>query len=136
MNIGQKISLLKDRMGFKNYSEFGKAIGLPGDWLLELSKKDCIQTVDITRLLRIADYFNITLDELLRDSEGNYLVESRQKRSEYDIGDMLDTVQSKLKEEGAEYYGVAMKEEVTGLAIDSIDVVKQLIKQNLYRVGF
>jgi len=89
MNIGEKIFQLKESMGFKNYAEYGKAIGLPRDWLLELSKKDSIQTIDITRLIKITEYHKITLDDLLKDNEDNLVVDIKSNLPENNIGKLI-----------------------------------------------
>lgn len=135
MTIGEKITLLKESAGFKNYQEFGKVVGLSGDWLLDLSKKQDITTIDITRLIKIADYFNVTLDWLLKDSDDNYVIDVKKDLAEDDIGIMLnkiqDKIQDKISEGNAKFYGYSMNNEVSKLANDAIDIVKKLIKQNL-----
>lgn len=131
MTIGEKISLLKESAGFRNYQEFGKAVGLSGDWLLDLSKKQDVSTIDITRLIKIADYFNVTLDWLLKDNDNNYIIDVKKDLAEDDIGVMLDNVQNKINEGNTKFYGYFMSNEVSKLAYDSIDIIKKLIKQNL-----
>lgn len=130
MNIGKKISVLKDSIGFKNYQEFGKAVGLNGEWLLELSKKEVIQTVDITRLIKISEYFNVSIDWLLKD-ENDIDLSVKQDLQDNDIGVMLDYLQTKINESENKFYGYDMSIESKKLASDSIDVIKKLIKQNI-----
>lgn len=86
MTIGEKITLLKESARFKNYQDFGKAVGLSGDWLLDLSKKQEVSTIDITRLIKIADYFNVTLDWLLKDNDNDYIIDVKKDLAEDDIG--------------------------------------------------
>ena len=131
MTIGEKIALLKESAGFKNYQEFGKVVGLSGDWLLDLSKKQDVSTIDITRLIKIADYFNVTLDWLLKDNDNDYIIDVKKDLAEDDIGIMLDNIQNKINEGNAKFYGYSMNNEVSKLANDAIDIVKKLIKQNL-----
>jgi transcriptional regulator with XRE-family HTH domain len=131
MNIGKKIASLKENLGFKNYAEFGKAIGLSGDWLLELSKKETVSTIDVSRLIVIADYAHISLDYLLRDSEDAGTICKQGELAEDDTGVMLDRVQDQLKEDDLMFYGFCIGKDVSKLAIDAIDVVKMLIKQNI-----
>jgi len=131
MTIGEKITLLKESARFKNYQDFGKAVGLSGDWLLDLSKKQEVSTIDITRLIKIADYFNVTLDWLLKDNDNDYIIDVKKDLAEDDIGIMLDNIQNKINEGNAKFYGYSMNNEVSKLANDAIDIVKKLIKQNL-----
>jgi transcriptional regulator with XRE-family HTH domain len=131
MTIGEKITLLKESAGFKNYQDFGKAVGLSGDWLLDLSKKQGVSTIDMTRLIKIADYFNVTLDWLLKDNDNNYIIDVKKDLAEDDIGVMLDNIKNKISEGNTKFYGYSMNNEVSKLANDAIDVVKKLIKQNL-----
>ena len=131
MTIGEKIALLKESAGFKNYQNFGNAVGLSGDWLLDLSKKQEVSTIDITRLIKIADYFNVTLDWLLKDNDNDYIIDVKKDLAEDDIGIMLDNIQNKINEGNAKFYGYSMGNEASKLANDAIDIVKKLIKQNL-----
>ena len=131
MTIGEKITLLKESARFKNYQDFGKAVGLSGDWLLDLSKKQEVTTIDITRLIKIADYFNVTLDWLLKDNDNDYIIDVKKDLAEDDIGIMLDNVQNKINEGNAKFYGYSMGNEASKLANDAIDIIKKLIKQNL-----
>jgi len=131
MAIGEKIALLKESAGFKNYQEFGKAVGLSGDWLLDLSKKQDVSTIDITRLIKIADYFNVSLDWLLKDNDNNYVIDVKKDLAEDDIGVMIDNIKDKISEGNAKFYGYFMNNEVSKLANDAIDIIKKLIKQNL-----
>ncbi|HHV98175.1 MAG TPA: hypothetical protein GXX36_01150 [Clostridiaceae bacterium] len=131
MTIGEKIALLKESAGFRNYQEFGKTVGLSGDWLLELSKKHEITTVDITRLIKIAEYFNVTLDWLLKDNNNDYVIDVKKDLAKDDIGVMLDNIQEKISEGNSKFYGYSMNNDVSKLANESIDIVKKLIKQNL-----
>lgn len=130
MNIGQKIQLLKDSMGFRNYQEFGKAVGLSGDWLVDLSKKEAITMVDITRLIKIADYANITLDNLLKDNK-EWTIDIKEGLPEDDIGIMLDNINNRLNNKNNKFYGYSMNNEAVKLTQDTIDEVKKLIKENL-----
>jgi len=131
MTIGEKITLLKESAGFKNYQEFGKAVGLSGDWLNDLSKKQDVSTIDITRLIKIADYFNVTLDWLLKDNDNNYIIDVKKDLAEDDIGVMLDNIKNKISEGNTKFYGYSMNNKVSKLANDAIDIIKKLIKQNL-----
>jgi len=105
--------------------------GSTGDWLLDLSKKQGVSTIDITRLIKIADYFNVTLDWLLKDNDNDYIIDVKKDLAEDDIGIMLDNIQNKINEGNTKFYGYSMNNEVSKLANDAIDIIKKLIKQNL-----
>lgn len=135
MNIGEKIQKLKESMNFKDYQEFGKAVGLPGDWIKDaLSKKESITTVDITRLIKIAEYFNVTLDWLLKDNNEwviKYKEGFKEGLTSDDIGIMLDEIDNKLCETNNKFYGYNMNKDTIILCKDALDEVKKLIKDNL-----
>jgi len=132
MNIGQKINKLFERSGYKNYADWGKAMGLPGDWLLDMKKKDTIKTVDITRLIVIAEYNHITIDELLKDNNGNFVIDMKSDLTDNDICKMLDQIQKQLKnEDEIKFNGFTMHKECKDITYDAIDVFKGLIKSNL-----
>lgn len=135
MNIGQKIQKLKESMCFKDYQAMGKAIGFtgkePGGWLLDLSKKDTIQTVDISKLMRVANYFNISLDWLLNDDSDIAITVGIDNLSDDDIGVQLKIISTNLSNGSNKFYGYSMKRETIKLAIDAIDEIQKIIKENL-----
>lgn len=131
MNIGQKINLLFERSGYKNYADWGKAMGLPGDWLLDMKKKETIKTVDVTRLITIAEFNQITIDELLKDNKGNYVIDINSNLGDNDICRMLNQIQEQLQENEIKFNGFAMNRESKNITFDAIDVLKGLIKSNL-----
>ena len=130
MDIGEKIILLKESIGAKNFQEHGKLIGVPGDWLNELSKKKEISAIDITRLIKIADYHNITLDWLLKDNN-EWILNVNNNLNPDDIYIMLDNINVRLTETDARFNGQLMTFDSVKLANDSIEIIKKLIKQNL-----
>lgn len=129
MEFGDKLDILRERADCKNYADFGKKLGLPGDWLLELRKRKDFKTVNLERLMVIADYFHITLDQLLRDSEDNYVINTKEGLNDNDIGVMLNKIQDQLKQDNNRFYDIEMNSELSQITIDALDVVKQLIKQ-------
>lgn len=131
MNIGKKINVLFERSGYKNYTDWGKAMGLPGDWLLDMKKKDTIKTVDITRLIVIAQYNQITLDELLKDDTDNYIIDINDNLEDNDIGNMLNQIQLQLQGDKVKFNGFLMNENSKEIAIDAINVLKGLIQSML-----
>lgn len=131
MNIGQKINQLFKQSGYKNYADWGRAMGLPGDWLLDLKKKETIKTVDVTRLVAIAEFNQITLDELLKDDAGGYIIDAKNNLEGNDILKMLIEVQKQLQKGEVKFNGFKMNEESKDITFDAIDVLKGLIKSNL-----
>ena len=134
MNIGQKINLLFERSGYKNYADWGKAMGLPGDWLLDMKKKETIKTVDVTRLITIAEFNQITLDELLKDDTGNYIIDTKNDLEDNDILKMLVKIQNQLQENEeneVKFNGFAMSKESIEITYDAIDILKGLIRDSL-----
>lgn len=131
MNIGQKINLLFERSGYKNYADWGKAMGIPGDWLLDMKKKETVKAVDITRLIVIAEYNQITIDELLKDNDGNYVVDMRDDLVDNDIYTMLNQIQTELQNDDVKFNGFVMNKECKEIAFDAVEVLKGLIRSNL-----
>jgi hypothetical protein len=134
MNIGQKINLLFERSDYKNYADWGKAMGLPGDWLLDMKKKETIKTVDVTRLITIAEFNQITLDELLKDDTGNYIIDTKNDLEDNDILKMLVKIQNQLQENEeneVKFNGFAMSKESIEITYDAVDILKGLIRDNL-----
>lgn len=127
MNIGEKIVILKESAGFKNYKEFGDFVGLPNDWCLELSKRTEVTNIDITRLQRIAYKFNVTIDWLLSETDGEIKLD---KLPEDDVSTMLDKLKEKITE-GVKFEGTIIAKDTEELIHDSIDVIKILIRHNL-----
>lgn len=130
MNIGQRINTLFERSGYKNYADWGKAMNLSGDWLLDMKKKDIIKTVDITRLITIAEYNHISLDWLLSDSDNSF-VDIQTELPDNDIGVMFNQIQKQLQEDEVRFNGFPMNDDCKEIAFDSIDILKGLIKSNL-----
>jgi len=130
MNIGQKITLLKESMGFKNYKDFAKFVDLPSDWCLDLSKKIEVTNIDISRLVKIACRFNVSVDWLLSDDSCSDC-EGQGSFSEDDIAALLDNIKEKIKGENCRFEGTVLSGEVGRLTSDCIDVVKKFIKQNV-----
>ena len=130
MNIGQKIQMLKDSMMYKHFQEFGKAVGLPGDWLLELSKKEEIGMTDVSRLVTIANFFNVSLDWLLNDNIENQ-VEIKSGLSDKDICKMLCEVQKQAQDKNIKFNDCEMDTATSKLCIDAIEEVKRIVQENL-----
>jgi hypothetical protein len=132
MNIGKKINQLFEHSGYRNFKGWGEAMGLPGDWLLDMAKKETLDMVNINRLQIIADYNQITIDELLKDNDGNSVLDKKRKLPDNDIKKILDGIQSEFKkDEEIRFNGFIMDQKCKDIAFDAIDVLKGLIKTNL-----
>jgi len=131
MNIGEKVLMLKESLGFKNFAEYGKAVGLPGDWLLQLSKKDNVTTIDITRLIKLANYHNINLDELLKDDVKEYIVDIKKDLPDDDIAKIIENIQIKLDNGEVYFNGLIINSDCKSIINDSLEILKGLIKNNL-----
>ena len=135
MNIGEKITSYKEKLGFKNYQDFSKAAGLSGEWLLEASKKQELKVVDVNNLIKICGYLGVTIEQLIVDdnsiniSEGNA---TENITDPDDIGTLLnELVDSLSNKEGCKLDGVLMNNKSKEICKDSLEVVRILIKQHL-----
>lgn len=132
MNIGEKISLYKERLKFRNFQEFGKAAGVNGSWLLELSKKDKVSFIDANNLKQLCKYLHISTDQLLKDDE-------ELSSKSFDIENIDDTdISVKIKEiielldkDDVKIDGQLFNNQAKEVGKESLQVVKQLIKQYL-----
>jgi len=131
MNIGQKINILFERSGYKNYADWGKAMGLPGDWLLEIKKKNNIEMINIKRLIKIAEYNQVTIDWLLDNNDNNYIVDMVNDLADNDICKMFDQIQTELQKDEVKFNGFIMSKDCKNIIFDAVDVLKGLTKSNL-----
>jgi hypothetical protein len=128
MNIGQKIETLFQKSEYKNYADWGRAMNLSGDWLLDMKKKDIVKTVDITKLIIFTEFNHITLEELLKNDR---LIDLNDNLPDNDIKQMLNKIQTQLNEDDSKFENFIMNETSKQLTYDAIDVLKGLIKDNL-----
>ena len=135
MNVGEKIRLYKDRLAFKVYQEFGRAVGISGNWINETSKKSEIKQVnDLGYLVKLCGFLGITIDEFLKDDkiETDESIESNiiDVNSE-DIGILINNMVVLLGREDVKIDGMLMSDKSKEICIDSLNVVKTLVKQHL-----
>lgn len=129
MNIGAKMQKLYKSRNCKNWKDFSDFVGIKGDWCLELSKRTDIATVDITRLIKICNKFNITMDWLLSEEE-LLPIQVPEGLPTDDIGLMIDKVMISVSDK-SKFYGTQLNKSNSKLIIDALDEVKRLIKDNL-----
>jgi hypothetical protein len=130
MNIGRKLTILKDSLGIKNWSDYGKRIGLPGDWLLEQSKKEDVTTIDITRLIKIAKFHGIKVDDLL-DQTNEILIEKQSDLPSNDIYQMIDNIINQAQKDDVSFNGFPVNEESKAVICDTMEIIKGFIQQYL-----
>jgi len=135
MNVGEKIRLYKERLAFKDYQEFGRAVGISGNWINETSKKSEIKQVnDLGYLVKLCGFLGITIDEFLKDDkiETDESIESNiiDVNSE-DIGILINNMVVLLGREDVKIDGMLMSDKSKEICIDSLNVVKTLVKQHL-----
>jgi hypothetical protein len=129
MNIGERISLYKERLGFRNYAEFSKAVGLKNDWLLETSKKSEIKVVDIGNLIKLSEYLQISIDELVKDDTP---VEEITTIDNEKISDKLKEIIFILdNEDEVRLDGQLLNDKAKQVFKDGLEVCKQLTRQYL-----
>ena len=135
MNVGEKIKLYKERLAFKDYQEFGRTVGISGNWINETSKKSEIKQVnDLGYLVKLCKFLGITIDEFLRDDK----IETGELNeidiidiNSEDIGILLNNMIILLGKEGVKIDGMLMNDKSKEICIDSLAVVKTLVKQHL-----
>jgi len=128
MSVGQKINKLFEQSGYKTYADWGRAMDLPGDWLLDMKKKDGIEIGNIKRLIIFTEFNHITLEELLKNDR---LVDINDNLPDNDIRRLLDQIQLQVQENESIFDGFIMNEKSKEITFDAIDVLKGLIKSNL-----
>ena len=135
MNEGEKIRLYKERLAFKDYQEFGRAVGISGNWINETSKKSEIKQInDLGYLVKLCGFLGITIDEFLRDDkiEIDESIESNiiDVNSE-DIGVLINNVIILLGRDGVKIDGMLMSDKSKEICIDRLSDVKTLGKPHL-----
>lgn len=134
MDIGEKVSLYKERLGFKNYQLFGNAAGVSGSWLLDLSKKESVTFVDMGNLIKLCDYLSISIDQLVKDDIQlpiSQITEIKHIVDCDDIGIALDELITLLDSDNIKMYGSELPKQSKEIGKASLDVVKTLMKQYL-----
>ena len=135
MNVGEKICLYKERLNFRDYQEFGRAVGISGNWINETSKKSEIKQInDLGYLVKLCKFLGITIDEFLKDDkiETDESIESNiiDVNSE-DIGVLINNMIVLLERDGIKRDGMLMSDKSKEICVDSLGVVKTLVKQHL-----
>lgn len=137
LNIGEKVSLYKEKLEFKNYQDFARVVGVNGSWLLDLSKKNDISYIDINNLLKLCEYLGVTVDSFIKDD----IVDSEKSKDigsisnnlggYDDIGILIDELNVLLEKDSVKLNGLLMNEKSKRICKDSLSVVKTLSRQYL-----
>lgn len=137
MNVGEKISLFKERLGFRNFQEFGKAVGVSGDWINELSKKTEIKITDVSNLYMLCKSLDISIEQLIKNDEEKQLVETVDVKNINittecnDINVVINEVVNLLEKEDITIEGKLLNNHAKQIFRDSLKVAIMLTKQNL-----
>jgi len=135
MNVGEKVFLFKERLNHKYFADFARAANVPPAWLNEIKDKEEIKQIsDMSYLINLCSYLGITIDEFLRDDkiEIDELneIDIIDINSE-DIGILLNNMILLLGKDGIKINGMLMSDKSKEVCIDSLNVVKTLVKQHL-----
>lgn len=135
MNVGEKISLYKEKLGHKNYQSFAKSAGVPGSWLNDLSKKDDIGLVDMHNVVKLCDYLGITINQLVIDEElvNSVSVSEITNINQQcdDIGVIISEMIFLLDKEDIKLNGMLLNNTAKQICKDALEVVEILTKQYL-----
>ena len=133
MNVGEKVFLFKERLGHKYFADFARSANVPPAWLNEIKDKEEIKQIsDMSYLINLCSYLNMTIDDFLRNE--NVIKEEISDiidvNSE-DIGVLINNMIVLLGKEGIKVDGMLMNDKSKEICIDSLHVVKTLVKQHL-----
>ena len=133
MNVGEKVFLFKERLNHKYFADFARAANVPPAWLNEIKDKEEIKQIsDMSYLINLCSYLGMTIDDFLRndDVSKEEITEVIDVNSE-DIGILINNMIVLLQKDGIKINNVAMNEKSKEVCIDSLNVVKTLVKQHL-----
>lgn len=110
----------------------GRAADVSGDWINELSKKSKIKLTDMDNVVKLCGYLKISIDQLVKDDETeSKFVENTDIKDIEDIGFLLNNMVQLLYKEEVKIDNVPMNDKAKQICIDSINVVRTLVKQHL-----
>lgn len=137
MNVGEKISLYKEKLGFKTFNEFGRAAGISGSWIGDISKKEEIKQVnDMNNVIKLCKYLGITIDQLVINDDSNIKnfesvgLTNINSNCE-DIGIIINEMISLLNKPNIKMDGSLLNDKSKQMCKNALDVVKTLIRQQL-----
>ena len=133
MNVGEKILSFKERLNHKYFADFARAANVPPAWLNEIKDKEEIKQIsDMSYLINLCSYLGMTIDDFLRNDDviKEEISEVIDVNSE-DISVLLNNMIVLLRKEGTKMDNVIMNDKSKEICIDSLAVVKTLVKQHL-----
>ena len=133
MNVGEKVFLFKERLNHKYFADFARAANVPPAWLNEIKDKEEIKQIsDMSYLINLCSYLGMTIDDFLRNDDviKEEIIEVIDINSE-DIGILLNNMIVLLRKDGIKINNVVMNDKSKEVCIDSLNVVKTLVKQHL-----
>jgi len=133
MNVGEKVYLFKERLNHKYFADFARAANVPPAWLNEIKDKEEIKQIsDMTYLINLCSYLGMTIDDFLRNDDilKEEIPEVINLNSE-DIGILINNMILLLRKDGTKMDNVIMDDKSKEVCIDSLNVVKTLVKQHL-----
>ena len=133
MNVGEKVYLFKVRLNHKYFADFARAANVPPAWLNEIKDKEEIKQIsDMTYLINLCSYLGMTIDDFLRNDDilKEEIPEVINLNSE-DIGILINNMILLLRKDGTKMDNVIMDDKSKEVCIDSLNVVKTLVKQHL-----
>ena len=133
MNVGEKVFLFKERLNHKYFADFARAANVPPAWLNEIKDKEEIKQIsDMSYLINLCLYLGMTIDDFLRNDDviKEEIIEVIDINSE-DIGILLNNMIVLLRKDGIKINNVVMNDKRKEVCIDSLNVVKTLVKQHL-----
>ena len=133
MNVGEKVFLFKERLNHKYFADFARAANIPPAWLNEIKDKEEIKQIsDMTYLINLCSYLGMTIDDFLRNDDivKEKIPEVIDLNSE-DIGVLPNNMILLLRKEGTKMNNVNMNDKSREVCINSLNVVKTLVKQHL-----
>ena len=133
MNVGEKVFLFKERLNHKYFADFARAANVPPAWLNEIKDKEEIKQIsDMSYLINLCLYLGMTIDDFLRNDDilKEEIPEVINLNSE-DIGILINNMILLLRKDGTKMDNVIMDDKSKEVCIDSLNVVKTLVKQHL-----
>jgi len=133
MNVGEKVFLFKERLNHKYFADFARAANVPPAWLNEIKDKEEIKQIsDMSYLINLCSYLGMTIDDFLRNDDviKEEIIEVIDTNSE-DIGILINNMIVLLGRDGIKIDGMLMSDKSKEICIDSLAVVKTLVKQHL-----
>ena len=133
MNVGEKVFLFKERLNHKYFADFARAANVPPAWLNEIKDKEEIKQIsDMTYLINLCSYLGMTIDDFLSNNDviKEEIPEVINVNSE-DIGILINNMIVLLRKDGIKINNVVMNDKSKEVCIDSLNVVKTLVKQHL-----